>query len=77
MTPHQVKYCLLSFFPGTPLSWSQNLEGLFKLTLCFASETAEKQGHCNVWRKRRRGPRTLLRTSTNLDCVFVKTHSDP
>ena len=36
------------------------------------SGTTDKQGHRQVCRARRKGPRTLLRTTDrNLDCVFV------
>ena len=72
---------------ATPLSPSQTFEGLFwgdmvlfrgpRLALCVASGTAEKQGHCQVCRARRGGPRTPSHTTdANLDCV-LKTHTNP
>ena len=43
------------------------------LALCVASGTTEKQGHRQVCRARRRGPRTPSKTAyANLDCAFVK-----
>ena len=38
-----------------------------------ASETTEIQGHRQVWRARREGPRTSSTTTdANLDCAFVE-----
>ena len=42
-------------------------------TSCVASGTTEKQGHRQVWRARRGGPRTpSTTTDANLDCAFVE-----
>ena len=44
------------------------------LTRRIASGTTERQGHRQVCRTRRGGPRTLSRTTdANLDCAFVET----
>ena len=44
-----------------------------RLALCVASGTTEIQGHHQVWRARRGGPRTPSRTTdANLDCPFVE-----
>ena len=44
-----------------------------RLVSCVASGTAEKQGHRQVCRARRRGPRTpSTKTDAKLDCAFVK-----
>ena len=82
----------LPFLPATPSTPSQTFEGLFELTLrpsraprlasCVASGTTEIQGHCQVCRARRRGPRTPSTTvDANLDCAFVENalflHTDP
>ena len=74
-------YSLL-FLPATPSSLSQTLKGLttatapFKgpgLASCIASGTTEIQGHHQVCRARRGGPRTRSRTAdANLDCASVK-----
>ena len=55
------------------LSCHGALQGHIRLALCIASGTAEKHGHRQVCRARRRGPRTPSRTTdANLDCVFVE-----
>ena len=41
-----------------------------RLASCVASGTTEIQGHRQVWRARRGGPRTT--TDANLDCAFVE-----
>ena len=44
-----------------------------RLASCVASGTTEIQGHRQVCRARRGGPRTLsLTTDANLDCAFVE-----
>ena len=44
-----------------------------RLASCIASGTTEIQGHRQVCRARRGGPRTLSRTTlANLDCAFVE-----
>ena len=44
-----------------------------RLASCIASGTTEIQGHCQVCRARRGGPRTpSTTTDTNLDCAFVE-----
>ena len=44
-----------------------------RLASCVASRTTEIQGHRQVCRARRGGPRTLSTTTdANLDCAFVK-----
>ena len=91
MTPLWGKRYSLPFFPATPWSQSQTLEGLFELTQrpfsgprlasSVASGTTEKQGHRQVCRARRGGPRTpSTTTDANLDCAFVENalfYTDP
>ena len=66
-----------------PTSLSGTIEGLFELTRCPSRALAlprtcprEKQGHRQVCRAKRRGPRTLSKTTdANLDCArLLKTH---
>ena len=75
----------LPFLPATPSSLSQTLEGLFRaeagpfkgprLASCVASGTTDIQGHPQVCRTRRGGPRTPSTTTDgNLDCALVETH---
>ena len=62
MTPHRGNTILFCSSQQLP-----------RLRLMHASGTAEIQGHCQVWRARRGGPRTLSTTAdTNLDCAFVE-----
>ena len=84
MTPHRGNYFSLLFLAATPSSPSQTLEGLFELTWrpsrkgphlasCVASGTTEIQGHRQVCHPRRKGPRTLSKTTdANLNCLFVE-----
>ena len=54
-----------------PLKGFLNCQGL--LASCVASGTTEIQGHRQVCRARRKGPRTLSTTTdANLDCAFVE-----
>ena len=73
--------CSPSCLPATPLS--RNLEVLYELILLpsralnlelwVASETTEKQGHCQMCHTQCRGPRTLSKTNdANLDCEYAK-----
>ena len=43
-----------------------------RLASCVVSGATEIQGHRQVCRARRGGPRTLSTTDTNLDCAFVE-----
>ena len=83
MTPHWGRHCSLSVLQATPLSRSQKLKGLFKLTrrpsrslnlpLWVTFQTTEMQGHWQVCHVRQKGPRTLAKTGDqNLDCVSKK-----
>ena len=62
MTPHQ----------GNPILFCSSQQ-LPRLALCVASGTTEIQGHRQVCRARRGGPRTpSTTTDANLDCAFVE-----
>ena len=89
--PSSGKHYSLAFLPATPSSPSRTLEGLFELTRrpswaldsprVLLPELPEIQGHRQVWRTRREGPRTPSRTTDkNLDCAFVENalfYTDP
>ena len=77
------KHHFLSFLPATPSSLSGTLEGLFELPVkgprldpCIASGTTETQGHRQVCRARRRGPRPKDTVNNNWNkpwwCVCYK-----
>ena len=82
--PSSGKYFSPPFFPATPSSPFQTLEGLFELTRrpllgswtalssCFRN-SRDTRTPSGVRRAKREGPRTLSRTTNaNLDSVFVE-----
>ena len=73
MTPCRGTYYSLPFLPATPSSLSRT-----RLASCVAFGTKEIQGHRQVWRARRRGPRTLSRNQEQLTQTLIvrllKTH---
>ena len=84
MTPLLGKHYSLLFLPAAPSPPSRTLEGLFELTRrpsralnlasCVASGTTEIQGHRQVCRARRGGPRTPP-TTTDANIVrLLKTY---
>ena len=70
MTPHKGGYFSLPFLPATPSSTRCPSRALDS---CVASRTTENQGHRQVCRARRRGPRIpSTTTDAKLDCAFVE-----
>ena len=82
---------LLLFLSAKPSSWSRILGGLFELTqhssraldsprVLLPELCTDIQGHCQVWRARRGGPRTPTSTSRQLQLtqtlivLLLKTH---
>ena len=83
--PRRGRYDYISFLPASLPFQSWTLEGLFELTLrhsrainltlCVASRNTEIKRHCQVYRTKRKGPQTPLKTSvTMFDCVVVNKH---
>ena len=77
----QQEYCSLSYLPAPASSWSQNLEGSFKLTQCpsrvfsltvwVASRT---KGNIVPVRSAGLCTEVLKPTDSNLDCECLKNH---